>query len=204
MSIEGKFFMKNSKVFGQVLIALGFVIAFLGGGWNFFNSFVNYSFFVNKNDKADVIWFIITLLFSTGIYICVGLVFRSLGRKLTCPSEREDCSAINSIHIPAGGQLDLEADSGITILNFFGWVLIVIGFMIALFSGGCTLLFFLDNRTNVFDPNAIGLLLLFGGIPFVLGMGIRSLGLRLVRPKKRNDDASINCSAVKAVETQTD
>ena len=68
-----------------------------------------------------------------------------------------------------------------TVKDFFGWVLMIIGGLIMLFSGGCSLFFLFGNAGGGGD--FLGLVLLFGGIPFLIGWGTYAGGRKLTGKK---------------------
>lgn len=60
--------------------------------------------------------------------------------------------------------------------KFFGGLFMVIGFVIALASGLCSLYFFFNTIGDSGAMNGPGMIALFGGIPFVVGMALYKLG----------------------------
>ena len=63
-----------------------------------------------------------------------------------------------------------------------GKFLIVLGGIIAGLSGGCSLLFFADMGVN--DPFS-GAILVIGGIPFVIGIGLLLVGIAVNKHKAK-------------------
>lgn len=67
--------------------------------------------------------------------------------------------------------------------NVLGGLLIAIGFLVAGLSGLCSLIFLVS------EPDAIGLVALVGGIPFVVGLGLFFLGRSVLRSARLPDDS---------------
>ena len=67
-----------------------------------------------------------------------------------------------------------------------GTFLIVLGAIVAVLTGGCTLMFLADTGLN--DPFA-PLAWIFGGIPFVLGLGLLFVGLAVNKHKAKREAA---------------
>jgi hypothetical protein len=70
--------------------------------------------------------------------------------------------------------------------RFFGGLLLGLGILIATLSGLCSLyfafLFLVDGSGGVGDIwSAIGVVLLFGGIPFLIGFGLIFAGRVILR-----------------------
>lgn len=63
-----------------------------------------------------------------------------------------------------------------------GGLLLVVGWLIALLTGGCTLFFLFQMLSDAITGNPyvgvsdIGLLLIIGGVPFLVGVGIIKIG----------------------------
>lgn len=53
---------------------------------------------------------------------------------------------------------------------FFGWLLLAVGGLVAVLSGGCTLFFVIGNIRSSTDHGDLLIPLAVGGIPFVLGI----------------------------------
>jgi hypothetical protein len=71
-----------------------------------------------------------------------------------------------------------------------GTFLIVLGAIVAVLTGGCTLMFFAGSGFN--DPFA-PVALVFGGIPFLVGIGLLFIGLAVNKHKiKRENEAYEN------------
>ncbi|MDH5723719.1 MAG: hypothetical protein OEY94_10425, partial [Alphaproteobacteria bacterium] len=69
-----------------------------------------------------------------------------------------------------------------TIRGFFGGLLIAIGWLVAILAGGCSLIF-----SFIGGPAALGIVLLFGGIPFLSGLVLIGIG-GVIRGKKKRDN----------------
>ena len=72
-----------------------------------------------------------------------------------------------------------------TTKSFFGTLLAVIGWGGALLSGGCTLLFL---NPSEFSVNNLGIVLLFGGVPFLLSLLLIWLGRKISRNSKTAEE----------------
>ncbi len=65
---------------------------------------------------------------------------------------------------------------------FFGALIMAIGWMFAVLTGGCTLFFLFQMLSDAITGNPyvgvsdISLLLMVGGIPFLIGVGIIKIG----------------------------
>lgn len=64
--------------------------------------------------------------------------------------------------------------------TFFGGVLLAIGILIAGASGLCTVVFFVTTVGRG-SADAVPLMLVIGGIPFAVGMGLVFAGRALIR-----------------------
>lgn len=73
-----------------------------------------------------------------------------------------------------------------SVKQFFGWLLVVIGVLIMLLSGGCSLYFLIGTLGA--DPGLYSLVLLFGGIPFLIGWGLYAGGRKLAGKKAVIED----------------
>ncbi len=62
------------------------------------------------------------------------------------------------------------------------WILISAGLLIMVGSGGCSL-FFLGSMGGGADM--IGVVSLFGGVPFLVGLALLMAGRRMLRPPRR-------------------
>ncbi len=69
--------------------------------------------------------------------------------------------------------------------KFFAAVLVVIGALTVLLSGGCTLFMaFGLVQADTFEATLIPMMLIFGGLPFLVGLLFFIIGLRLHADKK--------------------
>ena len=70
-----------------------------------------------------------------------------------------------------------------TVKRFFGGLLLVIGFLGMIFTGGCALTF-------LGEPGALEIVLLFSGVPFAICLGLFLLGRFLYkeRPSEVTDE----------------
>ena len=78
-------------------------------------------------------------------------------------------------------------------VRFFGWLLMGIGGLIALTAGACSLVFLVSMLSSGGDGldglvNALGLLLLFGGIPIAVGLALIFAGREISRPRVTRRD----------------
>ena len=74
---------------------------------------------------------------------------------------------------------------------FFGWLLMAVGGLIALTAGACSLLFLVSMGTAGSWDGLSGLLLLmliFGGVPILIGVGLIYAGRRISRPRITKPD----------------
>ena len=75
-------------------------------------------------------------------------------------------------------------------LNFFGWLLLVLGVLLAAFAGIFTLFFvsglFAGGDTG-FALNILWLPLILGGLPLIVGLGLAFAGGAMVRAAKPVD-----------------
>jgi hypothetical protein len=72
--------------------------------------------------------------------------------------------------------------------RFFGGLFMVVGFLIAGASGLCSL-FFLGQSLKGPGADGIGMILVFGGIPFMVGMMIFSGGQAMFKkPNKKETE----------------
>lgn len=80
-----------------------------------------------------------------------------------------------------------------SIKAFSGWMLLAIFGVAALSSGGCTLFFLADELKN-FRMDALPLILLIGGVPFIIFWSLAYLGYRLVtkEPEKKEKEKDNN------------
>jgi hypothetical protein len=77
------------------------------------------------------------------------------------------------------------------IARLFGFLLMAVGGLITLLSGLCSLGFLLATIESVVRAPAsvapmIGLILVFGGVPLAVGVGLFVLGRSLTRPRREN------------------
>lgn len=89
-----------------------------------------------------------------------------------------------------------------TVVKFFGWLLMAIGVVVAGTAGACTIFVGVPFVLSTLSypqgiPETVGLMLVFGGIPLVVGVGVFLGGRWLARkgdirqqPPRRIDDAS--------------
>ena len=73
-------------------------------------------------------------------------------------------------------------------MKAFGGILMGAGILIAGLSGLCSLVLFLTDITSPYSnmENLIALIMGFGGIPLVIGVGIFFLGRHLARSAEQN------------------
>jgi len=76
-----------------------------------------------------------------------------------------------------------------TVIKFFGWLLMGIGGVIALSAGACTLIFGVQMiQSSLQYPQSVSgslfLILIFGGIPIGVGVGLFIAGRALARSGK--------------------
>lgn len=64
---------------------------------------------------------------------------------------------------------------------FFGGILMVVGALTMLFSGGCSLFLLASTFNQGGGSSIIPLVLIIGGIPFLVGLGFFSSGKILMR-----------------------
>jgi hypothetical protein len=155
MSVEPQDPNRGKRVAGQVLVSLGAALAVLSG----------FGFFLSGPWNAtDALSAFLGTAVIAGMPLIIGLVLlRKAGPQPP------------SISLPAGKLAPL---SGIRI--FFS----VVGILIMVFAGGCTLLFlgsyFFETQggQNYITPPVI---LIFGGPPFLVGLAIWLLALKAGR-----------------------
>ncbi len=78
-------------------------------------------------------------------------------------------------------------------VRFFGWLLMGIGGLIALTAGACSLVFLVSMLSSSGDGldglvSALGLLLLFGGVPIAVGLALIFAGRAISRPRVTRRD----------------
>ncbi len=72
-----------------------------------------------------------------------------------------------------------------SVRGYLGGLFSVIGWLIALLTGGCTLIFLFQMFSDLLRGNPyvgvsdIALVLIMGGIPFLIGVGIIKIGSRI-------------------------
>lgn len=75
-----------------------------------------------------------------------------------------------------------KGEAGVVVAQFFGWLLMGVGGLIAVTSGACSVFVFI---TTLSDTSYIGgnlmMILLFGGIPFAVGAVVFVFGRFLAR-----------------------
>jgi hypothetical protein len=71
--------------------------------------------------------------------------------------------------------------TGNPVLAFFGWVMIVVGVLIAGLAGLCSAAFLQMMFQDGGNSGGIGLILLFGGIPLGIGLAMAFGGWAMVR-----------------------
>ena len=72
-------------------------------------------------------------------------------------------------------------------LNAIGWIGSVLGGLLALFSGGCSLYLttgYTSGRGLTFDDGNLEIIAVIGGIPFAVGMIVLALSLLFGRRNK--------------------
>ncbi len=72
-----------------------------------------------------------------------------------------------------------------TTKSFFSTLLAVIGWVGALLSGGCTLFFFTPSE---FSVNNLGVVFLFGGVPFLISLLLIWLGRNISKKSKTAEE----------------
>lgn len=70
-----------------------------------------------------------------------------------------------------------------TVRSFFGGLLCLIGGLLALLSGGCSLFFVFGGM----DLESLPLVLLVGGIPFIIGLLLYKWGSSLLKAESKVD-----------------
>lgn len=85
--------------------------------------------------------------------------------------------------------------------TFFGWLLMIVGGLGALFSGGCTVVIFAndvwESMTRTYHHFDIGILALFvGGIPCLIFLAFFRWGRRLTRPAGSLPERAASTSSV--------
>jgi hypothetical protein len=68
-----------------------------------------------------------------------------------------------------------------TVRRFFSYLLLVIGVLIAVTTGLCTLIGLAAIGS---DPGGLLMVLVIGGLPCLIGAGLAALGWRLVRAQR--------------------
>ena len=66
---------------------------------------------------------------------------------------------------------------------FIGWVLLVLGVLMAVLCGGCTLFVTVASLANASEAGFAVVGLLFGGVPTLMGLVLVWAGWRLVRTR---------------------
>lgn len=75
-----------------------------------------------------------------------------------------------------------NSDSGTTVTRFFGWLLVGAGALIMLTAGACSVFVVLSSLGYPEGlPGALMMVLLFGGVPILVGLALFAVGRRLAR-----------------------
>ena len=83
-----------------------------------------------------------------------------------------------------------------SVRGFFGGLFLVIGWLITVLSGGCTIIVsFITLSRGTPDDFFLGLVLLVGGVPFVIGLVLIFVG-RLIWGKSKPDNLGNNPYAI--------
>jgi hypothetical protein len=70
-----------------------------------------------------------------------------------------------------------------TVKNFFGYSCCVLGLIVAVLCGGCTLFFVLTSMFQHGGGTTVGIALAVGGLPALAGFGIHKIGIAILRKK---------------------
>jgi hypothetical protein len=78
-----------------------------------------------------------------------------------------------------------EPRSDHSLRRFSGWLLLLVGGLVATLCGLCTAVFFVAGLIPHGDASFTRLSLLIGGIPTAIGVGLFLAGRALLRPTER-------------------